>query len=307
MKVLLSIGGWSYSSNFSPMASTAAGRQLFASSAVELVKDWGFDGIDVDWEYPANAADASNFVLLLQTIRSALDSYSQQYASGYHFLLTAAVPAGPSNIQQLDLKGMVGVLDQFNLMAYDYAGSWDTYSGHLSNLYPNPSNPNATPFNTDQAVSMYLSGGVPSSQINLGMPLYGRSFENTAGLGQTYNGVGAGSWEAGVWDYKVLPKAGAQVLADNTAGAIYSYDSSAQELISYDNPAMTQQKVQYLHEKGLGGSMFWEASGDRNDSGSLILTSYNALQGLGGVDNSQNLLSYPNSQYDNIKAGVPGG
>ncbi|KAK9788623.1 putative Endochitinase [Seiridium cardinale] len=301
LKTLLSIGGWTYSTNFPAAASTATTRATFASTAVTLMKDWGFDGIDIDWEYPADATQAANFVALLQAVRSAMDTYAATYAPGYHFLLTVASPAGPDNYNKLQLANMAAVLDYFNLMAYDYAGSWDTTSGHQANLYANPSNPTSTKFSTDAAVAAYIAAGVPSSKIILGMPIYGRAFESTAGIGQTYSGVGSGSWENGIWDYKVLPKSGATEIYDDVAGATYSYDSSTQELISYDTPAMVQRKVSYLQSKGLGGSMFWEASADKTDSNSLIGTSYSSL---GGLKSTQNLLSYPNSVYDNVKAGM---
>ncbi|KAI1381142.1 glycoside hydrolase family 18 protein [Hypoxylon crocopeplum] len=301
LKVLLSIGGWTYSTNFAAAASTDATRSTFAKSAVTLMKDWGFDGLDIDWEYPADDTQATNMVSLLKTIRSELDSYSSQYAGGYHFLLTAAVPAGPTNYQKMHLGEMASLLDRFNLMAYDYAGSWDTTSGHQANLYASSQNPVSTPFSTDKAISDYIGAGVPANKIVLGLPLYGRSFEATNGIGQAYSGIGAGSWESGVWDYKVLPKAGATEQYDSVAGATYSYDSSAKELISYDNVDMIKKKVTYLQGKGLGGSMFWEASGDRTDGGSLIAASFNAQGGSGALDTTQNLLSYPNSQYDNIK------
>lgn len=262
------------------------------------------DGLDIDWEYPADATQAANFVALLQTVRQALDDYAAQYAPGYHFLLTIASPAGPQNYNNMQLSAMAQYLDFFNLMAYDYAGSWDSTSGHQANLHAasDSGNPQATKYSTDRAVADYIAAGVPAAKIVLGMPIYGRSFEATAGIGQTYTGVGSGSWENGVWDYKALPKAGATVITDTAAGATYSYDSGAQELISYDTPAMVQTKVDYLKGKGLGGSMFWEASADRNDTGSLLTTSYNAL---GSLSSAQNLLSYPNSQYVNIVAGVP--
>lgn len=304
LRVLLSIGGWTYSQNgnFAAAAGSAATRATFAQTAVTLVKDWGFDGIDIDWEYPASATDATNFVLLLQAVRDELDSYSAQYANGYHFLLTVASPAGPTNYNIQNLKDMAGVIDFFNFMGYDYAGSFSTYSGHQANLYPNPQNPNATPFSTDAAITDYIGAGVPSSQIVLGMPIYGRAFESTAGPGTAYNGVGAGTWEAGIYDYKDLPRAGATEQTDATAGASYSYDPSSQEMVSYDTPAMVQTKVAYVKSKGLGGGMFWEASADKTGADSLIGTSFNAL---GGLDTTQNLLSYPNSQYANIVAGIP--
>ncbi|KAK1992636.1 family 18 glycosyl hydrolase [Colletotrichum falcatum] len=307
MKVLLSIGGWTWSANFPAAASTPEGRALFASSSVGLMKDWGFDGIDVDWEYPANAGEAADMVLLLQAVRGELDAYAATHTPGYHYLLTIASPAGPSRYGVMDLAALSGVVDAFNLMAYDYAGSWDAASGHQANLYPNPANPASTPFSTDAAVGDYLAAGVPPSKIVLGMPIYGRSFQQTDGIGRPFSGVGSGSWESGVWDYKALPRAGAAELYDAAAAASYSYDAASRELVSYDTPAVVREKVAYLRGRGLGGSMFWEASADRTDGGSLLAASFDALGGPDAQDKSPNQLSYPDSQYDNIRAGVPGG
>ena len=305
MKTLLSIGGWTYSTNFSPLASTAAGRTQFATTAVQFVKDLGFDGIDIDWEYPASATDAANFVLLLQAVRSALDAYAAEYAPGYHFLITVASPAGPANYNIQNLAAMDPLVDSWHLMAYDYAGSWDTITGHDANLYMSSSNPASTDFDTTSAVSAYLAAGVTASKLIVGLPLYGRSFEETTGMGEPFTGIGTpdnvGSFEAGVWDYKVLPRAGAVETYDSDVVGAYSYDSSTQELISYDNVEAVQTKAQYVRSNNLGGAFFWEASGDRNDTGSLISTTATSF---GSLDQTQNNLNYSGSQYANMAAGM---
>ncbi|RDW75473.1 (trans)glycosidase-2 [Coleophoma cylindrospora] len=303
MKVLLSVGGWTYSTNFPAVAASAAARAQFAATAVTFIKDLGLDGIDIDWEYPASDTDAANFVLLLAAVRSALDAYAAQYAPGFHFLITIACPAGPQNYQLLHMSAMDTYLDAWHLMAYDYAGSWDTHSGHDANLYPSTSNPTSTPYNTQQAITAYLAGGVPASKLVMGIPLYGRAFEATTGLGQPFTGVGSGSWENGVWDYKVLPLAGATVYTDTEAGATYSYDAAKKELISFDTVAEALLKASYIAQNGLAGAMYWESSGDRTDGQSLIST---VAGSFGNLDASQNLLSYPASQYANLAAGMPG-
>lgn len=163
-------------------------------------------------------------------------------------------------------------LDFWNLMAYDYSGSWGDIAGHDANVYASDAKPAATPFNTDQAITYYTSHGVSPSKIVMGMPLYGRSFEDTDGPGTSYNGIGSGSWENGVWDYKDLPKAGAQVTELDQPVAAYSYDSSSREMISFDTPRITQMKADYIQGKGLGGGMWWECSSDKSGSESLIST-----------------------------------
>jgi chitinase len=294
---MMAIGGWTWSTNFAAVAASASTRKTFAKSSVTIMKDWGFDGIEVDWEYPANEKEAKDMVLLLQAVRAELDTYSAKHANGYHFQLSIAAPAGPDHYKLLRLKELGQVVDHISLMGYDFAGSFSNYTAHQTNLYPNPTNPKSTPFSIDVAIRAYLKGGVPAEKLVLGMPVYGRGFTGTNGLGKTFSGIGKGSWEAGVWDYKDLPRANATVKYDKFAHAAYSWDPSSKELISFDTPGTVAGKVNYLKGLGLGGSKFWEASADRKGKQSLIGTSKNAL---GPMDRTQNCLSFPNSQYKNI-------
>ena len=170
----------------------------------------------------------------------------------------------------MKLTAMAPYLDFLVIMAYDYAGSWGNITGHQANLYPSTDNPGCTPFSTDVTVKDYVKFGVPADKIVMGMPLYGRAFEQTDSMGEYFYGVGEGSFENGIWDYKVLPQTGAVEQMDRQTGASYSWDSARRVIVSYDNLAMSNLKVEYIKNNGLGGGMFWELSGDRKDNSSLI-------------------------------------
>ncbi|MCJ1412377.1 hypothetical protein MMC19_006471 [Ptychographa xylographoides] len=197
-------------------------------------------------------------------------------------------------------------LDFFNLMAYDFAGTWDATAGHQSNIYPSVSNPTSTPFSISAAIDYYLGQSIPASKIVLGMPLYGRAFEGTQGLGKPFSGGGGGSWENGVWDFKALPLTGAKELVDEEAAASYSFDEGKRVLVSYDNAALTRRKLEYIKSEGLGGAMWWESSADRTGSRSLVALAFDGLKSLGKMDQAENTLSYPQSKYDNLRNGMAG-
>ncbi|KAI0036407.1 glycoside hydrolase superfamily [Vararia minispora EC-137] len=299
LKVLLSVGGWTYTNtdgHFNSIGS-ASWRSAFVSSAVQLVKDYGFDGIDIDFEYPATAGQGQGFADLLTELRSSLDSLASSNGDTVPYQITAAVAAGLSNAVYYNVPQMDKAISYWNLMAYDYAGSWLTWADNQANVYGGA----RTGVSTDKAIIWYLANGATASKINMGMPLYGRAFESTTGLGAPYNGIGPGTIQAGIYSYKVLPLAGAQVFENTTDISSYSYDSSSKELVSYDTPNIIKLKAQYAQSKGLAGSMFWELSTDRSDSLSLVTTSANVY---GALDTTQNHINYPNSKWDNIRSNM---
>lgn len=311
LKVLLSIGGWTYSPNFAQPASTDSGRKTFATSAVKLVQDLGLDGLDIDWEYPADAKQAEDFVALLRETRAALDQAAAQYSGKKpHFLLTIACPAGPVNFQKLRLAEMDRYLDFWNLMAYDYAGSWDQRAGHQSNLLPSADMPHATPFSTVAAVEYYVRNGVRAEKMVLGMPMYGRAFAGTDGPGHPFQGTGEGSWEAGVWDYKALPQPGAEVVEECDEGgcvASWSYDRQKKLMVSFDTARVVERKADFVRQWGLGGGMWWESSGDRAvGEGSLVEAFVRRSGGVERLDGQENELRFPESKYENLRKGFPG-
>ncbi|PPQ84685.1 hypothetical protein CVT25_014216 [Psilocybe cyanescens] len=295
LKVLLSIGGWTYSqAGHFDFVTSASSRATFVASAVQLIEDYGFDGIDIDFEYPANTDQGQGLAQLMTALRTAFDNLAAQKGDKTTYLLTAAVAAGPANYAFLQVPQMNAALSFWNLMAYDYAGSWLNYSDNQANVYGGA----RTGFSTDAALKFYFGAGASPNKLVMGMPLYGHAFENTAGLGQPYSGIGPGTIQAGIYSYNTLPLAGAQVFENTTDISSYSYNAATQELVSYDTPNIIKLKVQYLNSKGMGGSMFWELSTDKVGADSLVGVS---ASGLGALDQTQNHINYPNSKWDNIR------
>ncbi|KAG9290217.1 hypothetical protein G9A89_022193 [Geosiphon pyriformis] len=296
LKVSLSIGGWTWSTNFAGVVANPDARKKFVATSMELLNDLGLDGLDIDWEYPKDSQEAKNFVTLLKELRHALDLYAESKNETNRYLLSAAVPCGEAKYKVMRLEEMNKYLDIFYLMAYDFEGAWSSRANHQSNLYNGE-------VSTDKAVRYYLKQGILSHKIILGIPMYGRAFKNTKGLGHSFNGVGEGTWEQGIHDYKRLPRPGAVEYFDEKAIASYSYDPDARELITYDTPQVVQYKCRYIYEKELGGSMFWELSGDyaTDHERSLLAAAYRGLGGAGVLENSDNHMSYPNSKYENVK------
>lgn len=275
LKVLISIGGWNWSGNFSKAAKDTASRQRFASSCIDLYLNkypGVFDGLDIDWEYPVSGGlssgipeDKANFTLLLGELRSQLNSLGETNKRTY--LLTIAAPIGPGTLRNLDLAGIAAAVDWINLMTYDFHGTWDTTTNFNAPLFRTADDPADASLNIDAAVLTYLAEGVPASKLVLGVPFYGRGWSGVAnvdhGLYQPAQGAAPGTYEAGSFEYKdirdrYLPAW--HYYWNDEANVPWLYDEASQTFISFDDARSIEAKAGYAKDLGLAGVMIWDIS-----------------------------------------------
>jgi len=280
LKVLISVGGWTWSGNFSNAAKDDASRQRFATSCIDLyLKQYAgvFDGIDIDWEYPVGGGltngspdDTANFTLLLNELRLQMDALGQ--SNGKHYLLTIAAPVRPGSIRNLDLPGITAAVDWINLMTYDYHGTWDSTTNFNAPLFRTANDPADAALNADATVQRYLAEGVPASKLVMGVPFYGRGWTGVAdvdhGLYQSAAGSAPGTYEAGSFEYndirdRYLPTW--QYYWNQEANVPWLYDLDSQTFISFDDARSLEAKAGYVKDQGLAGVMIWEITqGDQS-------------------------------------------
>jgi GH18 family chitinase len=280
LKIMLSIGG-ATENDFSSAAATVQSRANFAQSAIQLMKTNGFDGLDIDWEYP-QANEDNNYIQLLAQLRTQINQASQN--DGKQYLLTTALSGSPYQLSASDyspnpydfspqdLKATSDYVDFINVMSYDYHGPWEndqsgkSLSNHQSALYKstNDNTYNAAKVNTNWAIQHYLSAGVPATDIVLGIPLYGRTWTGVnAGSNNGLFQLGTGSSELTYKElYNLLGTNGYQSFWDNSAKVPYIYSSQTKVFSTYENNQSILGKTDYVKQQGLGGAFFWEITQD---------------------------------------------
>ncbi|MEC7501484.1 MAG: glycosyl hydrolase family 18 protein [Planctomycetota bacterium] len=284
LRTSIALGGWTLSGNFSSVCSTAAGRETLAQSIYDFLDTYTvFDGIDFDWEYPGGGGlssngvsdqDGENYALLLGLVRDKLDQLGTE--NGRYYEITVASPAGYDKIANFNLEGMKEHVDFFNVMTYDFHGTWENTTGHQAALMGD-----ANGYDIATAIDIYLNAGVEREQIVLGAPAYTRAWSGVAdggdnGYNEATSGAAPGSFEKGTYDYKDLA---GQYLSgtgdwelnwDDDAQAAYMYSESQGIFSSFETPGSISLKSEWAQDLGLGGMMFWDASNDAAGQESLI-------------------------------------
>lgn len=299
LKVLLSVGGWG-ARGFSGAAATPESRAVFIRSAQDVIKQYGLDGIDLDWEYPINGAwglvdatkaDRDNFTALLNELRHAL---------GKEKLLTIAVGANVQSPKEwVDVKAIAPALDYINLMTYDMAYGTQYFNSNLYDSKAWATVAAADKYSADFVVNNYLAAGLKPSQMNLGIGFYGRVPKRATEPGIDWDKADAAKHPVtqpyfGAPERAVFSSFG----LDLTKDSYFKYNDIVSKLlndpqkrfterwdddakvpyltmksadgkdlfaISYENPKSVAIKGEYIKSKGLGGAMFWEYGADDNN------------------------------------------
>lgn len=269
LKVLMSVGGWTWSSGFTD---AAANPEAFAASCKQLLDDprWVglFDGIDIDWEYPntcglyCDASGPDAFNRLITAVRG-------EFGPGR--LVTAATTADGSDggkIDATDYGAAIDKLDWLMPMTYDYFGGFNA-TGPTAPHSPLESYDGIPQqgFNSQASFEKMKAQGIPAEKLLLGIGFYGRGWTGVTQStpGGSASGPAAGLFEPGIQDYKLLKESCPPT--GKVGGTSYSHCGN--EWWSFDTPETIIDKMAWAKKQGMGGAFFWELSGD-TPNGELI-------------------------------------
>jgi chitinase len=250
-QVILGVGGASSYSAFSSMVAEPNERALFVQNLTDFSLTHGYDGLNIDWEFPRTVADRENLNALMAELRSALD------ATGRDLYLSIAVSSNERMGEWIDVGAITPLVDHYLVMTFGYYGAWGSESGHNAPLYPSPT-PEGHSRSVDQSLRYWSeTRGVPRSKILMGLASFGIWFDSEA-LYQPF----LASTKADYRDIRPLIGQGYTRHWDGSASVPYLLHDDGPGVWSYDDPQSVGAKYDYLLANGLGGFAVWDVTMD---------------------------------------------
>jgi chitinase len=264
VRVMISIGGGGASRPFAAVTADPAARANMVRNVRDFVIQNGYDGVDLDWEYPDGVEERSHCTLLMAALRKELPAPKYQ--------LSMATPADPNRPGQgsYDLEALAQILDFFNVMTYDLHGPWSKHAGHNSPLFPNPADPGHSRASLASAIDIYLDYfHIPPDKLNIGTGFYGYEFTTAQDLWGACD-CARTTFARGYGTYikQRIGQMGWKRYYDSEAQAPYLLRESRSEpgVITYDDPESIANKVNYvLGTRGLGGFFTWVLGSPNGD------------------------------------------
>ena len=255
VKVLLLLGG-----DFTGLESTSGGVQILLGNLLTFISTNGYDGLDIDWEYPSSSADTQLFYTLMIGLR-------RTFPRPNYYLSADIPPWGGA----YDIPGVEPAIDYYNIMMYDCAGPWTDDGQQNSPIFPNPNNPEpweCEPGSAEQAANVFLDEyHVPADKLNMGTPFYGYVYTN---VNQVYgpchpcNGHTVVAEPYGTYIKWRVNQLGWTAYFDRKSIVPYLLRTDGSPgFITYDNPLSTYMRVWYSDwKRGLGGTFMWSLDQD---------------------------------------------
>lgn len=283
VKVILSLGGWGMDREFAALTSKEVSYERFVTAVMNMVDEFDYDGIDLDWEFPDNPTEARNFNRLARRFRDELNTLGRKKKR--HCLLTMAVNASPLLSRWLDTDVLLETMDFINVMTYDFYGAWSQQAGHHAAFLASSK---ATGMSAQKAMTYWHEGkGIPKDKLLLGLPLYSRGFAAS----KPYDKVdrdAPGAFQAKAYrELHQLIKDGWVCSWDDETRNPWLTSPKGDYVHSYDNEKSLALKTHWAIEQGYRGVFFWEIKQDRLEDGSnpLLEASRKAMgQAVRGLD-----------------------